>query len=259
MTITFLGSGGRLGRLMQPRWHGDVRWLTRADGDVRDTGALAASLQPADIVFCLAGVTNPSHGDMDDNVTLARSALDAAALAGAGRVFLFSSAAVYGDQNILLQEDSPTRPQSDYALAKLQMEEMAHLHPHPNTVLRLGNVAGADAILGGWRDGFHLDRLPDGTTPKRSYIGPGALVRVLQGLARRQSLPERLNVAAPGSVAMGDLLDAANLVWAARPATGKTIANVTLDTGLLSGLTDFAPSDSTPEGIVADWMEGQRQ
>ena len=132
------------------------------------------------------------------------------------------------------------------------MEEMAANHHNPCTVLRLGNVAGADAILGGWRAGFTLDQLPDGRTPARSYIGPGKLARVLHALSMADTVPGLLNIAAPGTVEMGDLLDAAHLDWTARPATDQTIAQVHLDTTTLERLVPFAPTDSTAEGIVRD-------
>lgn len=256
MSVVVLGAGGRLGRLLAPRWPDGVRWLTRADVDVLDAGALAHALTGASAVLCLAGVTNGTDRAMSLNTTLARAALDAAARAQAGRVFLFSSAAVYGAQGGRLPEDGPTAATSDYGEAKIAMEEMAATHPHPSTVLRLGNVAGADAILDRWRPGFALDTFPDGSTPKRSYIGPDTLVRALRTLAGQHDLPAILNLCAPGCVEMGALLDAAGLAWAHRPATDKTIGEVWLDTRVLETIVAFSPTDSTPAGIVADWQRG---
>lgn len=256
MTVVILGAGGRLGTLLRPRWPGGARWLTRSDVDLRDAARLRQAVRDAQAVFCLAGVTPGGAGAMDDNMTVARAVLDAAQAAQAGRVFLFSSAAVYGAQGGPLTEDGPTAPVSDYGRAKLEMEAMARAHPHPATTLRLGNVAGADAILGGWRPGFTLDQLPDGTTPRRSYIGPTRLAHLLHDLAQKTTRPDCLNVAAPGAVEMGALLDQAGLAWTARPATGKTLANVTLDTARLERLTVFHADDSAAAGIVADWKTG---
>ncbi|WP_299298819.1 NAD(P)-dependent oxidoreductase [uncultured Tateyamaria sp.] len=256
MGLVVLGAGGRLGRLIRDRMPVAARWLTRADADVLDVGALTAVLAPGDCVMCLAGVTPAGSGDMQDNVRIAAAVLDAAAAARAGRVFLFSTAAVYGALPGPLTEDGPIAPLSPYGQAKVDMEHVAATHAHPSTVLRLGNVAGADAILGGWRSGFQLDVLADGTTPRRSYIGPGALARVLATLAQTPDVPPLMNLAAPGAVAMGDLLDAAGLAWTARPATGNTLANVTLDTTLLCRFTQMKPDDSTAQGIVADWQKG---
>ncbi|WP_147111991.1 NAD(P)-dependent oxidoreductase [Tateyamaria sp. syn59] len=250
MRTVILGAGGKLGRLLRPRWPESVEWTTRKTLDINDAAQLSRALTGADAVFCLAGVTPSSDQPMDWNINLAQQTLDAAQGA---HVFLFSSAAVYGALPGALSETGPTSPQSDYATAKLEMERMAHEHSNPCTVLRLGNVAGADAILGGWKQGFTLDRFPDGRTPARSYIGPGRLAQVLHRLARTPDLPPTLNVSAPGAVCMGDLLDAAGLDWEPRPAPARTIAKVHLDTTLVEGIYPFVPTDSTASGIVQDW------
>lgn len=254
MGVVILGAGGKLGQLLHPIYPGPATWHSRTDVDVQDLRALTQTISGADAVICLAGVTNTSAQPMALNTVLAKAVLDAAALSGAGRVILFSSAAVYGHTPSPLQEDGPTAPASPYGAAKLEMEQMAATHAHPNVTVRLGNVAGADAILGNWRPGFTLDTFADGTTPKRSYIGPNSLARVLHDLTKAKALPQLINVAAPGAVEMGALLDAADLAWQSRPATRQTIANVTLDTTRLQRFTTFDPRDSTPQGIVADWQ-----
>lgn len=254
MGVVVLGAHGRLGRLLRPVFPVAATWLGRGDADITDGSALRRVLDAADAVLCLAGVTNARFGPMEGNSDLALRTLDAAQVVGAGRVFLFSSAAVYGRVSGMLGEDGPTAPLSPYGVAKLEMERIATAHTHPSTVLRLGNVAGADAILGGWKPGFALDTLPDGSTPLRSYIGPATLARLLSDLCAAPDLPPLLNVAAPGAVAMGALLDAADLPWLAQPANGDTIAKVVLDTTRLQRIATFAPHDGTPEGIVADWQ-----
>ena len=145
-------------------------------------------------------------------------------------------------------------PLSPYGRAKMAMEADAAAHPHPSTVLRISNLAGADAILAGWRPGFALDRFADGRTPARSYIGPLSFARVLRALAGAQGLPAVLNVAAPGPVEMGVLLDAAALPWTPRPATEATVPRVHLDTGRLAPFVSIAPEAATPAGIVAEWQ-----
>lgn len=246
-----LGTGGRLGQLLRPRWPGHATWTARADVDIDNSDALTHALTGADVVFCFAGATPLSGVPVDTNVDVARKALDAA---NGAHVFLFSSAAVYGALQGALSENGPTSPQSPYAHAKLRMEQVAATHPNPNTVLRLGNVAGADAILGNWAPGFELEQLPDGTTPARSYVGPTKLAQVLSVLASQTHLPKILNVAAPATVAMGDLLDAAGLTWTPKPATDRTIAKVHLDTTMLENRVAFAQADSTATGIVNDWQ-----
>lgn len=258
MSIVILGAGGRLGRLLRPVFPGPATWLARADVDVLDANLLKRSLDGAKTVICLAGVTNISPQPLELNTTIAACVLDAAYAVGVSQVILFSSAAVYGPSSSPLFENGPTAPASPYGRAKLEMEIMAAQHAHPSTTLRLGNVAGADAILGNWKPGFTLDTLPDGTTPTRSYIGPNSLARVLFDLSAAKDTPKLMNVAAPGSVQMGALLDAADLPWHSRPATAQTIADVTLDTAMLERFSTFDPRDSTPQGIVADWQTAMR-
>lgn len=254
MGIVALGAGGRLGSLLRASFPQAAAWLTRRDVDINDNAALRDRLAGARAVLCFAGVTQGRPEPMEMNTDLALRTLDAARAVGAGRVFVFSSAAVYGRLQGLRHEDGPTAPVAPYGQAKLAMESAVIAQDHPACVLRLGNVAGADAILGGWRAGFTLDTLPDGTTPRRSYIGPTRLARVLSDLCDAPDLPPLINVAAPGSVEMGALLDAADLPWQQQPADGETIAEVTLDTATLERFTAFEPSDSTPDGIVADWQ-----
>ncbi len=255
MRVVVLGGNGKLGRLLAHVFPRPVTWLTRKDVDIRNGNSLRDALTGADAVLCLAGVTHGRPEPMEANVDLARNTLDAARDVGAGRVFLFSSAAVYGHLSGALSEDGPTAPLSPYGKSKLVMEKMAVGHAHPNTVLRLGNVAGADAILGGWKPGFTLDTLADGSTPRRSYIGPVRLAGVLADLCAVHGLPALMNVAAPGSVEMGALLEAAQKDWQPRPAQAETIAQVTLDTSRLEQFIDFAPNDSRADGIVADWRK----
>ena len=264
--VVLLGASGRLGRMLRGLWPGATPPVAQARGagagevtldPLADPGGTVAALDGAGTVICLWGVT-PARAAREGcalslNVELARAALDAAPAAGAGRVLLASSAAVYGAAEGPLREDAACQPASDYGRAKLEMEALAARHPHPATCLRIGNVAGADAILGGWRAGMALDTLADGRTPRRSYIGPASLARVMHALCGHDDLPDTLNVAAPGTVEMGALLDAAGLAWAPRPAGPDTIAEVALDTARLERLTAFAPEEGTPEGIVAQW------
>ncbi len=212
-------------------------------------------------VICLAGVTNlraQTHAEvLSRNSDLALAAMRAAHAAGAGRVFVASSAAVYGAASGLLQESAALRPVSDYGIAKARMEDAALQEAHrlgqPVTMLRIGNVAGADAILGGWRPAMQIDQLPDGTTPQRSYIGPQTLAQVLHGLTRHADVPEVLNIAAEGAVQMGALLDAAGLAWESRKAPKDVIADVTLDTTLLGGLVDLPHDAGNADRLVAEW------
>lgn len=197
---------------------------------------------------------------MRDNARLARAAITAAATTGA-RVLLASTAAVYGAQSGLLREAGPVCPASDYGMSKLEMEQVAlELAAELDcrvTSLRIGNVAGSDAILGGWRAGFALDRFADGRTPRRSYIGPVLLAEVLLRLCRCDALPKVLNVAAPGMVEMGALLDQAGLPWQSRTPSSDAIPEVQLDVSSLAKLVDFDADAGSPARLVAEWRQSE--
>lgn len=268
--IFLMGATGRIGRVLQGCWPargigGATLWQARrAQMDqgpdrvvldpLQDPGALAEAARGCDVILCLAGVIPGAPGHMADNWRLARAAIRAGAEVGA-RVILVSSAAVYGRQAGTLGENTPLAPVSDYGRAKAGMERAgADLGARLGvavSILRIGNIAGADAALGNWHPGFRLDRFADGRSPRRSYIGPVTLARVLGALCCRPTLPEVLNVAAPGVVEMGALLDAAGLRWTPRPAPDTAIAEVRLDTRLLRRIVPLDAPD--PGLLVQEW------
>ncbi|MCA0873501.1 NAD-dependent epimerase/dehydratase family protein [Seohaeicola saemankumensis] len=271
--VLVLGATGRVGMILRKcRPFEQVLWQSRTGGRtdddpgwigvdlLGDAAGLARAARGCDRILCLAGVTPAAAArgaDMGDNARLALAAVRAGAAAGAS-VLLSSSAAVYGNPGAeTLEEDGPANPLSDYGRAKLEMErEAAALGAEldvPVTSLRIGNIAGVDAILGGWRPGFRLDRFADGRSPERSYIGPATLARVLGDLARAERLPPVLNVAAPGVVEMAALLDAAGLNWTPQPAPKTAIARVALSTKRLETVTEFTAGDSRAGTMVAQW------
>jgi len=235
----------------------DVHGLLQFD-PLAQKDALERASEGVIAVICLLGVT-PAHAQATGDAMTLNTDLALAAISAAperARVFVTSSAAVYGAAEGPQFEADEVRPVSEYGHAKLAMERAAlEAGQGRVSVLRIGNVAGADAILGGWRAGMTIDRLPNGGTPRRSYIGPRSLARVIHKLSKAQTVPEVLNVAAPSVVAMGDLLDAAGLDWSLREPKGAVISEVALDTSALEVLYDFAPEECTPRGIVAQWKD----
>ncbi|MDE4134806.1 NAD(P)-dependent oxidoreductase [Phaeobacter sp. QD34_3] len=280
-----LGASGRIGRTLRRCWSRgllaplpdpvSLRWQARrrpADSQktqdwrifdpLKDPKALAEAARGCAAILCLAGVTPARAGqggaDMEDNIRLGEAALRAGAATGA-RVLLTSSAAVYGNQSGLLREETPLQPASPYGLAKAEMEArcvaLAADLGVEVSMLRIGNIAGLDAILGGWRAGFQLDCLADGRTPRRSYIGPSTLAQVLAALLFAPDLPGVINVAQPGAIEMGDLLRAAGLDFSPRPAPETVIGEVALDVSRLIALlpTQSAPAAANPAQMVAEW------
>jgi UDP-glucose 4-epimerase len=121
--------------------------------------------------------------------------------------------------------------------------------------LRIGNVAGADALLlnAAASAPHFIDRFASGGGPVRSYIGPVSLARVIAALADAPDLPAVLNVAAPAPVAMADLARAAGGDWRWRPAPEGAVERLTLDCTALTRRVHFAPAESTAQEMVAQW------
>jgi len=234
--------------------------------------ALARNMAGVDTVLCLAGATpgptsGPTSGSVADfalNARLAEAVVAAAAVAGGvRRVFLASSAAVYGAAPGPLTESGLCVPVSDYGRAKLEMEqraaEVALARGVALCCLRIGNVVGADMLFGNVAAGraITLDRFADGTTPRRSYIDPlrlGRVVRGLTDLARAGAdLPPVLNVASEPALAMADLLEAAHVGYGTRPAPATAQPLVALDIARLGMLLPFMAGPCDAAAAVAAW------
>ena len=276
--LLVLGASGAVGRLVTAAWRADrvdLRCQSRAQIDTPGwscfdpLGApdrLEDAMRAADVALNLAGPV-PRAGksvDLSLHTTLAIATLNAAQRTGLRHVFLASSAAVYGARGGLHRETDRPDPGADYGVAKQAMEAaigdwVAATHgPPKTTILRIGNIVGADQLLGRPdHEPTLLDRFPDGASPRRSYIGPITLARVLAELVTKSAecdLPPVLNIAAPGSVEMSALLSAAGRAFDTRPAPTSAIPDVTLDTGLLEKLVQFRARDSSPQGMVDEWQ-----
>jgi nucleoside-diphosphate-sugar epimerase len=269
-TLLVTGSGGRVGRALRAIWAENrvgglqIQWHERKAGPgvdvVWDIGRNPpASLPKGLIILHLAGVTKGSTQDLAQNALATAAVCAAARAARARHVFVMSSAAVYRPSADLIGEDDAKEPVSAYGQAKLDAEDVAEqgLAGMGLTVLRLANLAGADALLGNCGPGktISLDPVPgQARGPERSYIGPHVLAGVLSGLfghvLRETDLPRVLNLAEPGIMAMADLLDALGQVWEFGPPRPAAIARVALDTMRLQALVPMAPA--SPTALIAD-------
>ncbi len=121
--------------------------------DIRDYPALADVVSSADVVFHLAAlprvqdsIDHPTETH-DVNVNGTLSVLEAARHGGARRVLLASSAAVYGDQEVVpLHEALRATPKSPYGLHKYmgerKLELWSELYGTETVSLRFFNVYG---------------------------------------------------------------------------------------------------------------------
>lgn len=289
--VLLVGGFGRVGRLVRALWPTDLPppMVSRRNLPLSGAAFLWAPLDgPAALLdhlsrqgtlppalVMLAGVT-PAPGQdpalLHANATLAHACLTAARAAGIGRVLLASSAAVYGvhPDGLPFAEDSLPAPFSPYGRAKLQMEATAAPFRQAGlkvTALRIGNVAGADALLAPHQAAvmghevsprnlmpLRIDGFADGLGPLRSYIGGQTLARVLARLAALpHPLPPVLNLASPEAVRMTALAQAAGLPYTLVPAPATAHQNITLDAGLLQGLVGFDPAESTAEDMLRQW------
>ncbi|WP_204112712.1 NAD-dependent epimerase/dehydratase family protein [Shimia biformata] len=282
--VLILGANGRIGRLLRLVWGTGARfqldpvWQCRnpVQGDstqcialdfMADPDGLIKAMTGSDCVLVLAGVT-PGLGVAEarfaDNSRIAQAVLDAAMIAKPARVFLTSSAAVYGVASAGLDghaETGATQPAAPYGLSKLHMEQVAAAHPFARTTcLRIGNVAGADQLLGpGLRSLIALDVFPGGNGPLRSYLGPKALADILASLIRApMPLPPVLNVGGDDAVDMLDLVVAAGMRIQRRDAPDGLPERVALDTHLLQRHITLPKGTSDAATIVQDWQDVTR-
>ena len=121
-------------------------------GDIRDLSVVRQAVEEVNLVYHLAAfISVPASMEeplvcFDINLTSSINLLWAACQAGVKRVVLASSAAVYGEIESVVTEETPLQPLSPYAVSKLAMEQVARLfttsYELPTVSLRYFNVYG---------------------------------------------------------------------------------------------------------------------
>ena len=283
--LVILGASGRLGLSIAAELQGWpeidlVRQARRPAPDMlhwapeMGPDALSEVLSGADAVLNLIGAT-PAEA-LDDaaferiNCHLAIDILSAARAAKVRRILMASSAAVYGRPtgDRPFTETDPMAPVNAYGRSKAKMESAMQALSGPDlTVLRIGNVAGADALLGqipgqSLPVTITLDRFADGQGPRRSYLGPRGLARIVGKLVLTgAALPGVLNVTAAPPLAMEALVAALNrqrpgtvdLRW--RDAPEGAIAEVALRHHGLAALLGADLTRIDAETAVREWLD----
>ena len=220
-------------------------------------------------LIVMAGVTSATSSDMTLNTVIAKAYLDAARVAGIKRVLLASSSAVYGfGDGSPMSETHSCAPVNTYGKSKLDMEAMARNVAADTNMeiccLRIGNIAGADALLlnaskATAETPLIIDRFPDGAGPLRSYLGPTQAGDVLAQLACHQgTLPHVLNLAGTAPIHMEELAIAASLPWRYATAPKKSHQSITLDCSVLAALIDMPRGTHDAKTITLDWLGAKR-
>ena len=267
-----LGINGRLGHMLSVFGHAEqLGWQGQArrqpanliwSGSFSDSSLSTTLSDGVHTLINLIGAT-PRIDDgalMDDtNVRFVTDLLSCAADFGVAHVVLASSAAVYGTATQTpLRETTPLAPVTAYGRSKARMEDAALEWSTQNngpalSILRIGNVAGADALL---RSANHyaghttmpLHVLPSGSAPVRPYIGPRHFFMALRAIANRQTVTGQMdifNLAHPVPLTLDALLEAyrdqllPDLTWATQPLPDDTPPKVIFDTTKLSEVIDL--------------------
>ncbi len=124
-------------------------------GDVTDTEAVQSAMQSVDAVVHMAAllhIVNPPPELCEKyervNVGGTATVVDAAIAAGVKRIVLFSTIAVYGpSEGCVLNEESPTNPDTFYAQTKLAAEQIV-LNARSTADQQLGIVLRLGAVYG---------------------------------------------------------------------------------------------------------------
>lgn len=255
LDLVVTGAGGRLAQLLRRAWALSppdglrVLWAGRSPGfDLQweiGTGPVPAWPRGARVLH-LAGLTRGTEADLAHNVSMVPALLEGCRQNRAVGLMFASTAAVYAPSARPAQEETEVDPQNAYGRSKVAAEAAVMAAGLPVTRLRIGNVAGADALLG--RDPaagrITLDPVPGRKSgPVRSWIGPVTLARILAELAP-QTLPPVLNIASDPPLAMADLLNAAGLDWAWGPPNPAVVPDAVLSVARLAGICDLPPTSA---------------
>ena len=282
--VLLVGASGRIGLMLLHHWPrvnsqlkivpqsreqkitGGLSWIPTNGPEplmeyIRSNGRFHA-------MVILAGVTPGQGQPFELNTILAENCLEAASRADISRVLLASSSAVYGiGDGRPFTEKSTCYPINEYGQSKLRMEDACR-HFRDKGIdlcyLRIGNVAGADALLMNiaramQNEPIEIDIFENGLGPVRSYIGPSTLARVLQTLCLHpKKIPEVLNIATPTPISMTALAIATKHPWRPRPAVADSPQYITLNCDSLEEIFKFLPADSSPSEMIDQWSAGKQ-
>lgn len=239
--VIITGAGGQIGQMLRHIWRfGEApdglqtlfagRCPPTAEAPLWDMAwnlgeDVPEALSQGDIVLHLAGCLRGSDAELAQNTAIVPPLLEACHTRKVAHLFYVSTAGVYRPSAEPASEEDPLAPPSAYGRSKAAAEAL--LPPSTAalgvTILRLGNVAGADALLRPRPAGdvIRLDPVtlgdPEDRGPLRSWISPFALASAIAVLIEQAAagapLPRILNIAQTPPLPMRDLLDAIGSAW----------------------------------------------
>jgi UDP-glucose 4-epimerase len=284
--VILVGASGKVGQLVDHFWQKNLPFPTKHIVQKRHTSnseelkwaplegrtpleEYVTKTGDLDVMIVLAGVTPRTGKDLSLNTSLAMRCLEAAKFVGIKRVLLASSSAVYGiGSGKPFDESDIARPINEYGAAKLEMEKACD-EWRDNKLevccLRIGNVAGADALLLNIAESLpnkpvKIEIFKDGHGPMRSYIGPETLSQVLHSLSsQKRKLPDIINIAAPAPIYMESLAAELGIQCLKVKSGAQSIQNITLNCDRLKKYHHFIDNDSAPSSMVSQWAETIRK
>lgn len=267
LNVLITGATGRVGTLLRKAWAVSPPvefrpvWSSRSvesrpDWIVWDMGSdtLPVLDPPPRAILHLARGTGRDCRQVSD-IHMDGQALRLAQLHVAP-LLIASSVAVYGSSSEMMSERAALSPQTRNGWSKLRQERELS-GADKVCFLRLGNVVGADGLIGASSGNLVLDR-GDGSDggPVRSWIGPRTLATVLAHLlalcVSGRSLPQRLNVAQAPALGMAELADADQRRWRFSDRMAD-VGCVRVDCSLLRSTIGKAIAPAEAAVMVAEW------
>lgn len=263
----------------------DVEFL---EADLRDSLAMASSLQGVDTVVQLISTSSPglqnrySVSDIHDNVIPHVEFLQSAISAGVRKyVFLSSGGTVYGpSNNTPIPEHAPTNPISSHGLTKLTIEKYLQMYGHVDglnyVILRVANPFGPGqvfrkgqglipAVMARHAQGLPIQIIGTGAT-QRDYIFIDDVIDAIEAAVFRDDVKsEIMNIGSGTSRSVIEVVDTIEDILKVRLERQFVNSRTTdVDVNLLDierarRLLDWAPRTGFRDGLERTLLSADRR
>ena len=152
--------------LYENRYLKDIKFI---NGDIRDTDKLINTSKDYDVIILMAALVGDPACSVDPILTEDINYISiknfCERISDDKHLIFMSTCSVYGAQDGILNEESPTNPLSSYAITKLNAEK--HIIEKGGTIFRLGTVFG----LGDTYSRLRMDLVVNVLTMKATKYG----------------------------------------------------------------------------------------